>query len=104
MKKLLTTLLFATGISLAVAQDSAPYFLSYQGRVTDGAGLAIGNSTPENRLVRFQIYSSATGGTASVTIPALPEASTVYWQARLTDESTNVYYYSKMMLHANPHL
>ena len=63
MKKLLTTLLFATGISLAVAQDSAPYFLSYQGRVTDGAGLAIGNSTPENRLVRFQIYSSATGGT-----------------------------------------
>ena len=64
MKKLLTTLLFATGISLAVAQDSAPYFLSYQGRVTDGAGLAIGNSIPENRLVRFQIYSSATGGTA----------------------------------------
>ena len=64
MKKLLTILLFATGISLAVAQDSAPYFLSYQGRVTDGAGLAIGNSTPENRLVRFQIYSSATGGTA----------------------------------------
>jgi len=63
MKKLLTILLFATGISLAVAQDSAPYFLSYQGRVTDGAGLAIGNSTPENRLVRFQIYSSATGGT-----------------------------------------
>jgi hypothetical protein len=63
MKKLLTTLLFATGISLAVAQDSAPYFLSYQGRVTDGAGLPIGNSTPENRLVRFQIYSSATGGT-----------------------------------------
>jgi microcystin-dependent protein len=62
MKKLLTILLFATGISLAVAQDSAPYFLSYQGRVTDGAGLAIGNSTPENRLVRFQIYSSATGG------------------------------------------
>lgn len=64
MKKLLTTLLFAIGISLAVAQDSAPYFLSYQGRVTDGAGLPIGNSTPENRLVRFQIYSSATGGTA----------------------------------------
>ena len=64
MKKLLTILLFATGISLAVAQDSAPYFLSYQGRVTDGAGLAIGSSTPENRLVRFQIYSSATGGTA----------------------------------------
>ena len=64
MKKLLTILLFATGISLAVAQDSAPYFLSYQGRVTDGAGLAIGNSIPENRLVRFQIYSSATGGTA----------------------------------------
>jgi hypothetical protein len=63
MKKLLTILLFATGISLAVAQDSAPYFLSYQGRVTDGAGLAIGNSIPENRLVRFQIYSSATGGT-----------------------------------------
>jgi len=64
MKKLLTILLFATGISLAVAQDSAPYFLSYQGRVTDGAGLPIGNSTPENRRVRFQIYSSATGGTA----------------------------------------
>jgi hypothetical protein len=64
MKKLLTTLLFATGISLAAAQDSSPYFLSYQGRVTDGAGLPIGNSTPENRLVRFQIYSNATGGTA----------------------------------------
>lgn len=64
MKKLLTILLFATGVSLAVAQDSAPYFLSYQGTVTDGAGLPIGNTTPENRRVRFQIYSSATGGTA----------------------------------------
>lgn len=64
MKKLLTTLLLATGISLAVAQDSDPYLLSYQGRVADGAGLPIGNSTPDNRKVRFQIYSSATGGTA----------------------------------------
>ena len=64
MKKLLATLLLATGISLAVAQDSDPYFLSYQGRVTDGAGLPIGNSAPDNRKVRFQIYSSATGGTA----------------------------------------
>lgn len=64
MKKLLTTLLLATGISLAVAQDSDPYFLSYQGRVTDGAGLPIGNSAPDNRKVHFQIYSSATGGTA----------------------------------------
>jgi len=64
MKNLLTTLLLATGISLAVAQDSDPYFLSYQGRVTDGAGLPIGNSAPDNRKVHFQIYSSATGGTA----------------------------------------
>jgi len=64
MKKLLTTLLLATGISLAVAQDSDPYLLSYQGRVADGAGLPIGNSTPDNRKVRFQVYSSATGGTA----------------------------------------
>ena len=64
MKKLLTTLLLATGISLAVAQDSDPYLLSYQGRVADGAGLPIGNSTPDNRKMRFQVYSSATGGTA----------------------------------------
>ena len=64
MKKLLTTLLLATGISLAVAQDSDPYLLSYQGRVADGAGLPIGNVVPDNRKVRFQVYSSATGGTA----------------------------------------
>jgi hypothetical protein len=48
--------------------------------------------------------NDATGGTASVTIPALPESSTIYWQARLTDESTNIYYYTKMQLRANTHL
>ena len=46
----------------------------------------------------------AEAGTWTVTIPSLPAASAVYWQLRLTDSATNIYYYEKQILRANPHL
>jgi hypothetical protein len=46
----------------------------------------------------------ATNGTYCVTIPSLPAYSTVYWQCRLTDVNTNIFYYQTQMLYADPHL
>ena len=46
----------------------------------------------------------ASNGTWCATIDALPTASTVYWQCRLTDSGTNTYYYQQQMLYADPHL
>ncbi|WP_438481282.1 tail fiber protein [Oleiharenicola lentus] len=61
MKRLLAALLLLAAANFASAQ--APSLMSYQGRVTDSAGVAIGNSSPVNRLVTFKFYSLSTGGT-----------------------------------------
>jgi hypothetical protein len=47
---------------------------------------------------------NAATGTFKVTYPALPSASTVYWQTRLTDVNTNIYYYQMQMLYGTAHL
>lgn len=47
---------------------------------------------------------TATNGTWGVSLQEIPDASTVYWQTRLTDAATNVYYYQIQMLYADPHL
>lgn len=66
--------------------------------------------------VAMSTSSSSTGTweTASVQVPTngtwyciysdVPEVSNPYWQCRITDASTNVYYYQKQMLHASEHL
>ncbi len=59
-------LLAATALllsSIGFAQSAVPVGITYQGRVTDGAGNLIGAGTPVNRLVTFRIYNAATGGT-----------------------------------------
>lgn len=59
----LLTLGLLLGVSLASAQTSSvPTLMSYQGRVTDSAGVLIGNTTPVNRSVTFRLYTAATGG------------------------------------------
>lgn len=63
MKAKLTTLFFLLAAPLLHAQ-ATPGLLSYQGRVTDAAGILIGNTTPANRLVTFKLYSASSGGTA----------------------------------------
>jgi hypothetical protein len=46
----------------------------------------------------------ATSGTWCCTLTNMPASSSVYWQCRLTDAATNVYYYQQQMLRTNPHL
>lgn len=47
----------------ALQAQTVPLFISYQGKVTDSAGVGLGTPTPLNRKVIFRIYSAATGGT-----------------------------------------
>lgn len=50
--------------SFAAAELSVvPTLMSYQGRVTDSAGVLIGNASPVNRAVTFRLYTVSTGGT-----------------------------------------
>ena len=46
----------------------------------------------------------ATNGTWWIRLADIPAASTIYWQCRITDATTNVYYYQQKMLYADPHL
>ena len=73
MKSKLLAALALLGLASAFAQTSTvPVLLSYQGRVTDSAGNLIGSSTPVNRAVKFQLYTTASGGT-----PVWAETQTV---------------------------
>lgn len=47
---------------------------------------------------------SAAAGTWTATVTNVPAVSSVYWQLKLTDASTNVYYYEKQIIRANTHL
>ncbi len=62
MKVRFTTLFLLLATSVLHAQTT-PILMSYQGRVTDVAGVLIGNTTPVNRAVIFKLYSAASGGT-----------------------------------------
>ncbi|RFC52619.1 MAG: Chaperone of endosialidase [Verrucomicrobia bacterium] len=44
--------------------QSTPTLMSYQGRVTDAAGVLIGNTSPVNRTVIFQLYKVPSDGSA----------------------------------------
>jgi hypothetical protein len=63
--KLLAVFFSLLGATAGLAQTSTmPALLSYQGRVTDATGTLVGNSTPVNRAVKFQLYTASSGGTA----------------------------------------
>ncbi len=71
--KLLAAVLALLGAASVAAQTATvPFYLSYQGRVTDSAGNLIGASTPANRAVKFQLYTVSSGGT-----PVWAETQTV---------------------------
>lgn len=70
MKTLLATLAFAATLTFAAADT--PSLMSYQGRVSDAAGVLIGSSSPVNRTITFKFYSASSGGT-----PLYVEAQTV---------------------------
>lgn len=42
--------------------QATPTLMSYQGRVTDAAGVLIGNTAPVNRTVTFKLYTTSSGG------------------------------------------
>lgn len=63
--KFLAAFLSLLGATSGLAQTSTmPALLSYQGRVTDATGALVGNSSPVNRAVKFQLYTASSGGTA----------------------------------------
>ena len=71
--KILAVSFSLLGVTAGLAQTSTtPSLLSYQGRVTDATGALVGNSTPVNRDVKFQIYTASSGGT-----PVWAETQTV---------------------------
>ena len=63
MKSKLSCLFLLLAAPLLHAQ-STPSLMSYQGRVTDAAGVLIGNTSPVNRSVVFRLYTASSGGTA----------------------------------------
>lgn len=69
--KALSAALLAFALA-AAASAQAPSLMSYQGRVSDAAGVLIGNTTPVNRTVTFKFYATSTGGA-----PLYAEAQTV---------------------------
>lgn len=70
--RLVTTVLAALALLASAASASVPPLMSYQGRVSDAAGVLIGNSSPVNRTITFKFYSASSGGT-----PLYAEAQTV---------------------------
>lgn len=46
----------------------------------------------------------SSNGTWWISLTNLPTSSTIYWQCRLTDSLTNVYYYQQQIIKADPHL
>ena len=71
--KILAVSFSLLGAAAGLAQTSTtPALLSYQGRVTDATGALVGNSTPVNRDVKFQLYTASSGGT-----PVWAETQTV---------------------------
>lgn len=62
MKKTLSLSLVSLLLALAApaVRAQGPEQISYQGRLTNSAGMAIGATTPENRRVVFRIWNHAT--------------------------------------------
>lgn len=65
MKAELAILVLLSSAPWVAAQSTVPKLMSYQGRVTDSAGVAIGSTAAVNRAVAFRLYSVSSGGTAS---------------------------------------
>ena len=65
MKSKLAILVLLSSAPWADAATTVPTLMSYQGRVTDSAGVAIGSTAAVNRTVTFRLYSVSSGGTAS---------------------------------------
>jgi hypothetical protein len=65
MKAKIAILALLSSAPWVSAESTVPKLMSYQGRVTDSAGIAIGNSAPVNRTVTFRLYSVSSGGTAT---------------------------------------
>lgn len=61
MKSKLTALFLLFAAPLLHGQ-ATPSLMSYQGRVTDAAGVLIGNTAPVNRAVIFRLYTAPSGG------------------------------------------
>lgn len=61
----LAVALALAALPLSVLAQAVPLQISYQGRVTDAAGVAVANNTVTNRTVIFRIWSHATDTAAA---------------------------------------
>ncbi len=60
MKRFLLAALAVALLPVGLFAQTVPLQISYQGRVTDAGGVAVGNGTAVNRTVIFRIWSHAT--------------------------------------------
>ena len=75
---LLAALAVALPSSTVQAQTSAvPSFISYQGKVTTGAGTSVGATTPVNRTVTFRIWDSPTASLVTNLIYSEQQVATI---------------------------
>ncbi len=65
MKANIAILILLSSTTWVFAGSTVPKLMSYQGRVTDSSGTAIGNTAPVNRAVTFRLYTVSSGGTAT---------------------------------------
>jgi hypothetical protein len=66
MNRLLLAALLLAAPAAGLAQASAvPTRISYQGKVTDAAGVPVGNASPVNRVVTFRVWKSPTSVAAA---------------------------------------
>lgn len=71
--------------------------------VTVDVAWSTASSTTNATWYRATVQNAASG-TWTCALTNMPASSTIYWQCRLTDASTNVYHYQLQMLRANSHL
>ncbi len=62
---LLAALLLAAPVAGLAQASAVPTRISYQGRVTDAAGVPVGNASPVNRVVTFRVWKSPTSVAAA---------------------------------------
>lgn len=97
-----SSFLFTNMVCYSTAYSTNPTVQGLDGVTVEVAWSAA--STTTNATWHAATVQVAESGTWCCAMTNMPASSTIYWQARLTDASTNVYYYQLQMLRANSHL
>ena len=94
--------LFTNMVCYSTAYSTNPTIQKLSG-VTVELTWATSSSSTGN-VWKAGTVQNASAGTWCCSMTNMPASSAVYWQCRITDASTNVYYYQQQMLRSNAHL